>query len=54
VIFFQYSDAQRKCILVPSIISKTEELKEIIEKNRLNTNFEQLVLDLRQELGSYV
>ena len=52
--FFQYSDAQRKCILVSSIISKTEELKEIIEKNRLDTNFEQLVLDLRQELGSYV
>lgn len=52
--FFQYSDAQRKCILVSSIISKTEELKEIIAKNRLDTNFEQLVLDLRQELGSYV
>ena len=52
--FFQYSDAQRKCILVSSIISKTEELKEIIEKNRFDTNFEQLVLDLRQELGSYV
>ena len=52
--FFQYSDAQRKYILVSSIISKIEELKEIIEKNRLDTNFEQLVLDLRQELGSYV
>lgn len=52
--FFQYSDAQRKCILVSSIISKIEELKEIIEKNRLDTNFERLVLDLRQELGCYV
>lgn len=52
--FFQYSDTQRKCILVSSIISKIEELKEIIEKNSLDTNFEQLVLDLRQELGSYV
>ena len=52
--FFQYSDAQRKYILVSSIISKIEELKEIIEKNRLDTNFERLVLDLRQELGSYV
>lgn len=52
--FFQYSDAQRQCILVSSIISKIEGLKEIIEKNRLDTNFEQLVLDLRQELGSYV
>lgn len=52
--FFQYSDAQRKCILVSSIISKIEALKEIIEKNRLDTNFEQLVLDLRRELGSYV
>lgn len=52
--FFQYSDAQRKCILVSSIISKIEGLKEIIAKNRLDTNFEQLVLDLRQELGSYV
>lgn len=52
--FFQYSDAQRKYILVSSIISKIEELKEIIEKNRLDTNFERLVLDLRQELGCYV
>lgn len=52
--FFQYSDTQRKCILVSSIISKIEELKEIIEKNSLDTNFEQLVLDLRQELGSCV
>lgn len=52
--FFQYSDVQRKYILVSSIISKIEELKEIIEKNSLDTNFEQLVLDLRQELGSYV
>lgn len=48
------SDAQRKCILVSSIISKIEGLKEVIEKNRLDTNFEQLVLDLKQELGSYV
>lgn len=52
--FFQYSDAQRKCILVSSIISKIEGLKDVIEKNRLDTNIEQLVLDLRQELGSYV
>ena len=52
--FFQYSDAQRKYILVSSTISKIEELKEIIEKNRLDTNFERLVLDLRQELGCYV
>ena len=52
--FFQYSDAQRKYILVSSIISKIEELKEIIEKNRLDTNFERLVLDLKQELSSYV
>lgn len=43
--FFQYSDTQRKCILVSSIISKIEELKEIIEKNSLDTNFEQLVLE---------
>ena len=35
-------------------LDSSEELKEIIEKNRLDTNFEQLVLDLRQELGSYV
>lgn len=52
--FFQYSDAQRRCILVSSIISKIEGLKEVIEKNRLDTNFEQLVLDLKQELGSYI
>lgn len=52
--FFQYSDAQRKCILVASIISKIEGLKEIIKKKRLDTNLEQLVLDLKQELGSYV
>ena len=52
--YFQYYDAQRKCILVSSIISKIEGLKEVIEKNRLDTNFEQLVLDLKQELGSYV
>lgn len=52
--FFQYSDAQRKCILEFSIISKIEGLKEVIEKNRLDTNFEQLVLDLKQELGRYV
>ena len=51
---FQYSDAQRKCILEFSIISKIEGLKEVIEKNRLDTNFEQLVLDLKQELGRYV
>lgn len=52
--FFQYSDAQRKCILVSSIISKIEGLKDVIEKNRLDTNIEQLVLDLKQELSSYV
>lgn len=33
---------------------KIEGLKEVIEKNRLDTNFEQLVLDLKQELGRYV
>lgn len=52
--FFQYSDAQRKCILVSSIISTLEGLKDVIEKNRLDTNIEQLVLDLKQELSSYV
>ena len=31
-----------------------EGLKDVIEKNRLDTNIEQLVLDLKQELGSYV
>ena len=40
--------------ILRSIILKIEGLKEVIEKNRLDTNFEQLVLDLKQELGSYV
>lgn len=34
--------------------SKIEGLKDVIEKNRLDTNIEQLVLDLKQELSSYV
>lgn len=51
--FFQKNDAQRKSFLVSSIVSKIEELKEIVKKNKLDTDFKQLIIDLRKELSDY-
>lgn len=51
--FFQYSDTQRKRFLISSIISRIEALKDITEKNKLDTNLKRLVLDLKEVLDSY-
>ena len=52
--FFRHSDIQRKRFLVSSVISKVEGLKEMIERNKLDTNLKQLILDLNEEVGHYV
>ena len=36
------------------VISKVEGLKEMIERNKLDTNLKQLILDLNEELGHYM
>ena len=52
--FFRHSDIQRKRFLASSVISKVEGLKEMIERNKLDTNLKQLILDLNEELGHYM